>query len=236
MPDGVAVHRVVKKLMDDRLKMGAGAQAINWGFAETMAYASLLKEGYPVRLTGQDVGRGTFSHRHAVLHNQRNSETWIPLAHVAETQAPFNIHDSLLSEEAVLAFEYGYATTAPDGLVIWEAQFGDFANGAQVVIDQFISSGENKWSRLCGLTMLLPHGYEGQGPEHSSRTFRAFLAVVRRRQYSSLHSQYAIASVPYVAPAGCSTLQNAADCDDAEKSLASQGSGVADRRFGAGRL
>ena len=177
VPDGFAVHRVVKKLLADRLKMGAGAQEVNWGFAETMAYASLLDEGYPVRLTGQDVGRGTFSHRHAVLHGQRDGDTHIPLMHVAEEQAPFRIYDSLLSEEAVLAFEYGYATTSPTGLVVWEAQFGDFANGAQVVIDQFISSGENKWSRLCGLTMLLPHGYEGQGPEHSSARLERFLQL-----------------------------------------------------------
>ncbi len=177
VPDGFAVHRVVKKLLADRLKMGAGAQEVNWGFAETMAYASLLDEGYPVRLTGQDVGRGTFSHRHAVLHGQRDGDTHIPLMHVAEGQASFRIYDSLLSEEAVLAFEYGYATTSPTGLVVWEAQFGDFANGAQVVIDQFISSGENKWSRLCGLTMLLPHGYEGQGPEHSSARLERFLQL-----------------------------------------------------------
>ena len=177
VPEGIAVHRVVKKLLADRLKMGAGAQEVNWGFAETMAYASLLDAGYPVRLTGQDVGRGTFSHRHAVLHNQRSGEAYVPLMHLSDAQAPFRIFDSLLSEEAVLAFEYGYATTSPDGLVVWEAQFGDFANGAQVVIDQFISSGENKWSRLCGLTMLLPHGYEGQGPEHSSARLERFLQL-----------------------------------------------------------
>ena len=177
VPEGVAAHRVVKKLMSDRLKMGAGALEINWGFAETMAYASLLEEGYPVRLTGQDVGRGTFSHRHAVVHSQRDGEAYVPLMHLSEEQAPFRIYDSLLSEEAVLAFGYGYATTSPTGLVVWEAQFGDFANGAQVVIDQFISSGENKWSRLCGLTMLLPHGYEGQGPEHSSARLERFLQL-----------------------------------------------------------
>ena len=177
VPEGTAAHRVVKKLMLDRLKMGAGALEVNWGFAETMAYASLLDEGYPVRLTGQDVGRGTFSHRHAVVHSQRDGEAYVPLMHLNEKQAHFRIYDSLLSEEAALAFEYGYATTSPTGLVVWEAQFGDFANGAQVVIDQFISSGENKWNRLCGLTMLLPHGYEGQGPEHSSARLERFLQL-----------------------------------------------------------
>jgi 2-oxoglutarate dehydrogenase E1 component len=176
-PDGFSVQRQVTKILDDRKKMGAGALEINWGYAEMMAYASLLTAGYPVRMTGQDVGRGTFSHRHAVLHNQKDGGTHIPLQHLQDDQAPFTIYDSLLSEEAVLAFEYGYATTSPKGLVIWEAQFGDFANGAQVVIDQFITSGEHKWSRLCGLTMLLPHGYEGQGPEHSSARLERYLQL-----------------------------------------------------------
>ncbi|TXS95614.1 2-oxoglutarate dehydrogenase E1 component [Parahaliea maris] len=177
VPDGFPVQRQVNKILEDRRKMGAGAMPLNWGAAETLAYASLLKAGYPVRLTGQDVGRGTFSHRHVVLHNQKDEGLYIPLQHVSEGQADFTIHDSLLSEEAVLAFEYGYATTSPKGLVIWEAQFGDFANGAQVVIDQFITSGEHKWSRLCGLTMLLPHGYEGQGPEHSSARLERFMQL-----------------------------------------------------------
>jgi 2-oxoglutarate dehydrogenase E1 component len=177
VPEGFAVQRQVKKLIEDRNKMAAGALEVNWGFAENMAYATLLAEGYPVRMTGQDVGRGTFSHRHAVLHAQNKHHAHVPLQHLSEDQAEFNIYDSLLSEEAVLAFEYGYATTAPTGLVIWEAQFGDFANGAQVVIDQFITSGEYKWARLCGLTMLLPHGYEGQGPEHSSARLERYLQL-----------------------------------------------------------
>jgi 2-oxoglutarate dehydrogenase E1 component len=177
VPEGFAVQRQVKKLIEDRNKMAAGALEVNWGFAENMAYATLLAEGYPVRMTGQDVGRGTFSHRHAVLHAQNKHHAHVPLQHISDDQAEFNIYDSLLSEEAVLAFEYGYATTAPTGLVIWEAQFGDFANGAQVVIDQFITSGEYKWARLCGLTMLLPHGYEGQGPEHSSARLERYLQL-----------------------------------------------------------
>jgi 2-oxoglutarate dehydrogenase E1 component len=177
VPPGFVVQNQVKKILDDRLKMASGAAAINWGFAEVMAYASLLDEGYPIRLTGQDVGRGTFSHRHAVLHDQKGSGAYVPLRNISPSQPEFTIFDSLLSEEAVLAFEYGYASTSPEGLVIWEAQFGDFANGAQVVIDQFITSGEHKWGRMCGLTMLLPHGYEGQGPEHSSARLERYLQL-----------------------------------------------------------
>jgi 2-oxoglutarate dehydrogenase E1 component len=175
-PEGFVLHRQVQRVMEDRRQMTAGALPINWGYAETMAYATLLDEGYPVRLTGQDVGRGTFSHRHAALFDQKTGRRWVALHHLSEGRS-FDLYDSLLSEEAVLAFEYGYATTTPRALVIWEAQFGDFANGAQVVIDQFITSGEQKWGRLCGLVMLLPHGYEGAGPEHSSARLERFLQL-----------------------------------------------------------
>lgn len=176
LPEGFAVHKQVQKILEDRHKMAAGAMPVNWGFAEVMAYATLIDQQVPVRLTGQDVGVGTFSHRHAALFNQKTGKRIIPLNLLSE-EVTFDLYDSLLSEEAVLAFEYGYATTAPNTLVVWEAQFGDFANGAQVVIDQFISSGETKWQRLCGLTMLLPHGMEGAGPEHSSARLERFLQL-----------------------------------------------------------
>ena len=176
IPDGFELQRQVGKTLDDRASMTAGELPVNWGYAEVMAYGTLVVEGHGVRLTGQDVGVGTFSHRHACLYNQIDGKRYIPLNHLSET-TNFDIYDSLLSEEAVLAFEYGYATTAPKELIVWEAQFGDFANGAQVVIDQFVSSGEVKWARLCGLTMLLPHGYEGAGPEHSSARLERYLQL-----------------------------------------------------------
>ena len=178
VPKSFNLGSQAKKIFDDRLKMNNGEIPLNWGFAESMAYATLLKEGYPIRLTGQDVRRGTFSHRHACVFDSETGMGHIPLSDIAEkNKSKFDIYDSLLSEEAVLAFEYGYSATWPSGLAIWEAQFGDFANGAQVVIDQFIVSAQHKWERLSGLVMLLPHGYEGQGPEHSSARIERFLQL-----------------------------------------------------------
>ena len=176
VPTDITLHPLVAKIYEDRTKMVAGAMPLDWGAAETLAYASLVDQGYYVRLTGQDSGRGTFFHRHAAMHDQSSDLVYVPLEHVTRTPR-FRVTDSVLSEEAVLGFEYGYSTTTPDTLVLWEAQFGDFANGAQVIIDQFISSGESKWGRICGLTLLLPHGYEGQGPEHSSARLERFLQL-----------------------------------------------------------
>ncbi|MEX8518017.1 MAG: 2-oxoglutarate dehydrogenase E1 component [Leptothrix sp. (in: b-proteobacteria)] len=181
IPASVNPHPLVKKVYDDRAAMGRGDTNIDWGMGEHMAFASLVAAGYPVRLSGEDCGRGTFTHRHAVIHDQKREKwdegTYIPAQHVADNQATFTVIDSILSEEAVLGFEYGYAAAEPNTLTIWEAQFGDFANGAQVVIDQFIASGEVKWGRVNGLTLMLPHGYEGQGPEHSSARLERFMQL-----------------------------------------------------------
>jgi 2-oxoglutarate dehydrogenase E1 component len=176
LPADITLQARVAKIYDDRRKMAAGELPADWGFAENLAYATLIDAGHDMRLVGQDSGRGTFFHRHAVLHDQKDGHTYMPLATIRDG-ADVEVIDSLLSEEAVMAFEYGHSTTDPDTLHIWEGQFGDFANGAQVVIDQFISSGEAKWNRLCGLALFLPHGYEGQGPEHSSARLERFLQL-----------------------------------------------------------
>jgi 2-oxoglutarate dehydrogenase E1 component len=181
IPEDFKAHPLVQKVYADRAAMGRGEINVDWGMGEAMAFASLLASGYPIRLSGEDSGRGTFSHRHSVLHDQNREKwdigTYIPLQHVSKDQAPFTVIDSILSEEAVLGFEYGYAAAEPNTLTIWEAQFGDFVNGAQVVIDQFIASGEVKWGRVNGLVMMLPHGYEGQGPEHSSARLERFMQL-----------------------------------------------------------
>ena len=176
-PDSFELHRAVKRINADRAAMGAGEKPLDWGYAENLAYASLLHNDYGVRLSGQDSARGTFFHRHAVIHDQKTGDTFLPLQNLSTDQPSFLVINSTLSEEAVLGFEFGYASAEPNVLTIWEAQFGDFANGAQVVIDQFIASSEEKWGRFCGLTMLLPHGYDGQGPEHSSARLERYLQL-----------------------------------------------------------
>jgi 2-oxoglutarate dehydrogenase E1 component len=181
IPTDITVHPLVQKVYKDRAAMGRGDIPVDWGMGEHMAFASLVASGYPVRLSGEDTGRGTFSHRHSVIHDQDRKQydegSYVPLQNVSDGQAPFVVIDSILSEEAVLGFEYGYASNDPNTLVIWEAQFGDFVNGAQVVIDQFIASGEVKWGRVNGITLMLPHGYEGQGPEHSSARLERFMQL-----------------------------------------------------------
>lgn len=177
IPDDFELSPAVNKIIQNRGKMGKGETLMDWGYAETMAYASLIDEGYPIRISGQDSGRGTFFHRHAIVHNMKDGRTYLPLQHIKDGQPSFLVINSTLSEEAVLAYEYGYSSAEPNALVLWEAQFGDFANGAQVVFDQFISSCEAKWERFCGLTVFLPHSYDGQGPEHSSARLERYLQL-----------------------------------------------------------
>jgi 2-oxoglutarate dehydrogenase E1 component len=176
-PEGFHIHPKIKKLLEQRAEMGEGKRAFDYGMAEAVAFASLVTNGTPVRLSGQDSQRGTFNQRHSVLIDIANEQKWIPLNHLAKEQAPFDVYNSMLSEAGVLGFEYGYSRDYPETLVLWEAQFGDFANGGQIVIDQFISSGEDKWGLLSGVVLLLPHGYEGQGPEHSSARVERYLQL-----------------------------------------------------------
>ncbi len=233
IPEGFKVHPRVERVIADRKAMGEGKLPLDWGMGETLAYATLLDDGYGVRLSGQDVGRGTFAHRHAVLHDQNrekwDSGTWIPLEHVKDGQQTFEVIDSVLTENGVLGFEYGYATSDPQRLVIWEAQFGDFANGAQVVIDQFIASGEAKWGRICGLVMFVPHGYEGQGPEHSSARPERYLQLCAEH-----NMQVCVPSTPaqiyhLPAPADGPAFPAPADRHESEEPAAAQGCRVVAR-------
>ncbi len=177
VPEGFNINRKLQRVLDAKSKMFESGEGFDWATGEALAFASLLRDDFSVRLSGQDVGRGTFSHRHAIWYDQENENKHIPLRHIAPDQPKFEAHDSPLSEMAVLGFEYGLSLAEPKALVLWEAQFGDFANGAQVMIDQFICSGESKWLRMSGLVMLLPHGFEGQGPEHSSARLERFLQL-----------------------------------------------------------
>jgi len=177
IPEGVKAHKTLKRIFENRRKAIETGEGIDWATAESLAFATLLNEGFPVRLSGQDSERGTFSQRHAVIVDQETEKLYRPLNHISDEQARFEVINSMLSEFAVLGFEYGYSLAEPNALVLWEAQFGDFVNGAQVTIDQFITSGERKWLRMSGLVMLLPHGYEGQGPEHSSARLERFLQM-----------------------------------------------------------
>ncbi len=179
-PSGFHIHPKVQKLLEQRREMALGKRALDFGMAEALAFGSLLKEGVPVRLTGQDSRRGTFNQRHAALIDVENEQEYVPLEHIPGSTAWFEIHDSPLSEAAVLGFEYGFSRDYPEALVLWEAQFGDFANGAQIIMDQFIAASEDKWNLLSGVVMLLPHGYEGQGPEHSSARVERYLQLAAR--------------------------------------------------------
>ena len=240
VPANFKVHPLVEKVLHDRAAMGRGEINVDWGMGEHLAYASLVASGYGVRLSGEDTGRGTFTHRHAVLHDQNrekwNEGTYTPLQNVADGQAPFVVIDSILSEEAVLGFEYGYASADPNTLVIWEAQFGDFANGAQVVIDQFIASGEVKWGRANGIVLMLPHGYEGPGSGAFVGAARALHAARRRQQHADRAADLGQPDLPCAAAPDGAAVQEAADHHDAEVAAAREGRRLAAGRFHQGRL
>ena len=232
VPDGFRVHRTVQRFLENRAKAIDTGVGIDWATGEALAFCTLLQEGHHVRLSGQDSERGTFSQRHSVLIDQEDESRYTPFNHLGGDQGHYEVINSLLSEEAVLGFEYGYSLAEPNALAIWEAQFGDFANGAQVLFDQFISSGERKWLRMSGLVCMLPHGYEGQGPEHSSARLERYSADVRRRQHAGGLCHHAGQFLPRAAPAIAPRNPQAADPDDAEVAAAAQAGGVAARRDG----
>ena len=226
IPKSFTPHKTIARIMAARRKMIDEGQGIDWATAESLAYGTLLVEGFPVRLSGQDSERGTFSQRHAVLMDQVNEKQYTPLKHVARDQARFEVINSMLSEEAVLGFEYGYSLAEPNALVLWEAQFGDFANGAQVVIDQFISSGERKWLRMSGLVLLLPHGYEGQGPEHSSARLERYLQLCAEDNWQIANCTTPGQLFPRSPPPAAPPVSQAAGADDAQVAAPSQARGI----------
>jgi 2-oxoglutarate dehydrogenase E1 component len=219
-PADFHIHPKIKKLLEQRASMGRGQHPFDYGMAEAVAFGSLLLSGTPVRLSGQDSQRGTFNQRHSVLIDIENEQRWIPLNHIDPNQARFSVYNSILSEAGVMGFEYGYSRDYPEALVLWEAQFGDFANGAQIVIDQFIAAAEDKWGLLSGLTLLLPHGYEGQGPEHSSARIERYLQLAARDNIQICQPSTAAQYFPLAAPSGPALLAQAARGVHAEEHAA----------------
>ena len=229
MPDGFEPHPKLAKQLERRLQT-IDEGGIDWGQAEALAFASLLEDGIPIRLSGQDTERGTFAHRHLVLHDPRTGEVWTPMQHLPGASASFEVYNSPLSEYAALGFEYGYSIAAPDTLVLWEAQFGDFANGAQIVIDQFLVAGLSKWGETSRLTLLLPHGYEGNGPEHSSARLERFLQLAAQENVRVANPTTAAQSLPSAPPPGARRHGPPARRDDAEGAAAPEAGELVARR------
>ena len=234
IPERINVHKTLARVLEARRKAVDSGENIDWSLAEHLAFASLLDEGVPVRLSGQDSVRGTFSQRHSAVIDQTTEERYLPLNNIRPGQGYYEAIDSALSEEAVLGFEYGYSVADPNTLTLWEAQFGDFANGAQVVVDQFISSAERKWLRMSGLTLLLPHGYEGQGPEHSSARLERYLQLCAEENLQVANCSTPGQLLPHPAPPGEASVQEAADPDDAQVPAPPQEGGVVAEGDGGG--